>query len=287
MAAICRSREELRLALPHDRRRAVVMTMGALHAGHTRLIDAARSDVGPDGHVTVTVFVNPLQFGPGEDFERYPRTPDADIGLAGEHGADVLFLPSVADVYGSAAGADPDGITIAPGRLGALYEGQRRPGHFAGVLTVVMTLLQITAADRAYFGEKDYQQLTLIRAMARRFCLPVEIIGVPTVRDHDGLALSSRNRYLSQQQRRQALAVPHSLFAARDAATAGADAELVVQTARDVLADAGLTADYVALTDPDMGPPPTGGGPARLLLAVPVGSTRLLDNIAIELRGAA
>lgn len=286
MVAICHSREELRLALPHDMQRAVVMTMGALHVGHASLIEAARRDVGEAGHVTVTVFVNPLQFGPNEDFARYPRTPQADIDMAGRHGADLVFLPSVADIYGSDAGADPDGITVSPGRLGDRYEGEQRPGHFAGVLTVVLTLLQLSAADRAYFGEKDYQQLTLIAAMARRFCLPVRIVGVPTVRDDDGLALSSRNVYLSQQQRQQALAIPRALAAARNAAEAGAQANVVVQTAADVLAEAGLAPDYLALTDPDLGPAPA-TGEARLLVAVRVGTTRLLDNIAIALRNVA
>jgi pantoate--beta-alanine ligase len=262
------------------------MTMGALHDGHAALIDAARRDVGQAGHVTVTVFVNPLQFGPNEDFARYPRTPEADLAVAAAHGADVVFLPSVAEVYGSASGSDPEGITVQPGALGQRFEGAARPGHFAGMLTVVLTLLQLTVPHRAYFGEKDYQQLTLIRAMARRFWLPVEIVGVATVRDADGLALSSRNAYLSPGQREQALAIPRALFAAREAAAAGGDADVVCSTAAQVLADAGLVPDYLALTDPDMGPPPR-SGPARLITAVPVGTTRLLDNLAMELRGVA
>lgn len=286
MVAVCHSREELRLALPHDAERAVVMTMGALHVGHASLVEAARRDVGPDGHVTVTVFVNPLQFGPREDFARYPRTPQADIEIAAQYGADLVFLPSVADIYGSDAGADPDGITVSPGRLGAWYEGEQRPGHFAGVLTVVLTLLQLSAADRAYFGEKDYQQLTLIRSMARRFCLPVHIIGVPTVRDDDGLALSSRNVYLSAEQRQQALAIPRALAAARNAAEAGADADVLLQTASEVLAASGLTPDYLALTAPDLGAAPA-VGEARLLVAARVGTTRLLDNICVHLRDVA
>lgn len=286
MVAVCASREELWLALPHDRTRAVVMTMGALHEGHARLIDAARSDVGPSGHVTVTIFVNPLQFGPAEDFARYPRTPESDIDLAAAHGCDVIFLPGVVDVYGRAGGAAPGGITIDPGALGGQWEGRRRPGHFAGVLTVVMTLLQLTRAEVAFFGEKDYQQLTLIRAMARRFALPVRIVGVPTVRDSDGLALSSRNAYLSQDERARALAIPRGLFAAQRAADAGADADVVVDTVAAALAGSGLVADYIALTDPDLGPAPA-MGEARLLVAAGVGSTRLLDNVPVMLRGAA
>ncbi len=286
MIAICTSRDQLRLALPHDRTRAVVMTMGALHEGHARLIDAARAEVGPEGHVTVTIFVNPLQFGPSEDFARYPRTPQADIDVVAARGADAVFLPSIIDVYGSAAGADHDGITVSPGRLGQLWEGQRRPGHFDGVLTVVLTLLQLTRADAAFFGEKDYQQLTLIRAMARTFALPVRIVGVPTVRDADGLALSSRNAYLDEAERAQARAIPGALFDAARAADAGADAEAVIHTVADGLSEAGLVADYIALTDPAMGPAPQ-MGEARLLVAVPLGRTRLLDNTAITLRGVA
>jgi len=286
VVAVCRSREQLRLALPPDRTRAVVMTMGALHAGHAALIDSARADVGADGHVTVTIFVNPLQFGPNDDLARYPRTVAADLELVAAHGGDAVFLPSVADVYGSTTGADPAGIMIQPGALGGLWEGQRRPGHFGGVLTAVLTLLQLTQADVAYFGEKDYQQLTLIRSMVRRFALPVRVVGVPTVRDADGLALSSRNTYLNDAERISARAIPEALFAAAAAADAGADPDLVTATVAAVLGESGLTPDYVALTDPDLGPAPE-MGEARLLVAVPVGSTRLLDNIAVTIRGAA
>jgi pantoate--beta-alanine ligase len=286
VVAVCTSREQLRLALPYNATRGVVMTMGALHEGHAALIAAARDEVGPQGHVTVTVFVNPLQFGPHEDFGRYPRTPEADVDIAAAHGADLVYLPSVADVYGSEAGADPDGVTVSPGLLGTRWEGQRRPGHFAGVLTVVLTLLQLTRAEVALFGEKDYQQLTLIRAMVRRFALPVRVLGVPTVRDPDGLALSSRNVYLTGGQREQALAIPRALTAAREAAASGADGAAVVAVARAMLQESDLVPDYLVLADPDLGPAPE-TGPARLLVAVPVGATRLLDNVAITLRSVA
>ena len=286
MVAICRSREELALALPHDRTRGVVMTMGALHAGHAALLDAAREDLGLQGHITTTIFVNPLQFAPGEDFGRYPRTPAEDAELAAEHGTDALYLPTVADVYGSERGPDPDGIVIQPGELGARYEGVRRPTHFAGVLTVVMTLLHLTRADVAYFGEKDYQQLVLIRSMARRFALPVQIRGVPTVRDPDGLALSSRNVYLSGDERQQALAIPASLEEAQHAADSGVEAASITGLVRRRLQLAGLVPDYVAVTDPDLGPPPE-AGQARILVAVPIGTTRLLDNAPLTLKGAA
>lgn len=286
MATVCTSRDQLRLALPYNRTRAVVMTMGALHAGHASLIQAARQQVGPQGHVTVTIFVNPLQFGPHEDFARYPRTPEADSDLAAAHGADLIYLPSVPDVYGSDEGPQEDAMVILPGSLGRRWEGERRPGHFAGVLTVVMTLLHLTRAEIAVFGEKDYQQLTLIRAMAQRFALGVRIVGAPTVRDADGLALSSRNAYLSPAERERARAIPGALFAAQRAAEAGADADAVTTVAADLLHSAGLTPDYLALTDPAMGPAPT-SGEARLLVAVPVGSTRLLDNVGIVLRSVA
>ncbi|MFI5522428.1 pantoate--beta-alanine ligase [Streptomyces platensis] len=192
--------------------RAVVMTMGALHEGHATLIRAARRRVGPQGQVVVTVFVNPLQFGAGEDLDRYPRTLDADTELAAAAGADVVFAPSADEVY---PGGEPQ-IRVAAGPMGTLLEGASRPGHFDGVLTVVAKLLHLTAPDLAFFGQKDAQQLAVITRMAADLNFPVEIIGVPTVREEDGLALSSRNRYLSAPERRTALALSAALFAARD-----------------------------------------------------------------------
>ncbi|TJZ42749.1 pantoate--beta-alanine ligase [Streptomyces piniterrae] len=197
-------------------RRAVVMTMGALHEGHATLIRAARARVGGEGQVVVTVFVNPLQFGPTEDLDRYPRTLDADVVLAGEAGADVVFAPSADEVY---PGGEPQ-IRISAGPMGTLLEGASRPGHFDGVLTVVAKLLHLSAPDVAFFGQKDAQQLAVITRMAADLNFPVEIVGVPTVREDDGLALSSRNRYLSRAQRRTALALSAALFAARDRLTA-------------------------------------------------------------------
>ncbi|MFK0261209.1 pantoate--beta-alanine ligase [Streptomyces angustmyceticus] len=192
--------------------RAVVMTMGALHEGHATLIRAARRRVGPQGQVVVTVFVNPLQFGAGEDLDRYPRTLDADVGLAAAAGADAVFAPSVDEVY---PGGEPQ-IRIAAGPMGTLLEGASRPGHFDGVLTVVAKLLHLTAPDVALYGQKDAQQLAVITRMAADLNFPVEIVGVPTVREEDGLALSSRNRYLSAPERSTALALSAALFAARD-----------------------------------------------------------------------
>ncbi|MBT2445417.1 pantoate--beta-alanine ligase, partial [Streptomyces sp. ISL-36] len=193
-------------------RTAVVMTMGALHEGHATLIRAARERVGHEGFVVVTVFVNPLQFGAGEDLDRYPRTLDADLELAFDAGASAVFAPTVDEVY---PGGEPQ-VRIAAGPMGERLEGASRPGHFDGMLTVVAKLLHLTRPDVAFFGQKDAQQLALIRRMARDLNFPVEIVGVPTVREPDGLALSSRNRYLSGRERRTALALCRALFAAGD-----------------------------------------------------------------------
>jgi pantoate--beta-alanine ligase len=253
---------------------ALVPTMGALHEGHRTLVRVARQRA---ASVVVSVFVNPTQFGPGEDFDRYPRTWDADLAALGEEGADLVFHPDVEDVYppGSV------GVTVDPGPLGGVLEGAIRPGHFAGVLTVVAKLFGLVRPDLAVFGEKDYQQLTLIRAMARELVLGVEVVGVPTVREDDGLALSSRNRYLDPQQRARAVVLSSALRAGADAGPQGADA--VLAAARAVLAaEPTLVQDYLELTDVDLGPAPS-AGPARLLVAARAGTTRLLDNIAVEL----
>ncbi|MCF6744081.1 pantoate--beta-alanine ligase [Blastococcus sp. KM273128] len=255
---------------------ALVPTMGALHEGHRTLVRAARERA---GGVVVSVFVNPTQFGPGEDFDRYPRTWDADLAALAEEGADVVFHPPVEEVYPPGAA----GVTVDPGPLGSVLEGAVRPGHFAGVLTVVAKLFGLVRPDLALFGEKDYQQLTLIRAMARELALGVEVVGVPTVREDDGLALSSRNRYLSPEQRARAATLHRALTAGAAAGPQGADA--VLAAARAVLAGApDLVQDYLELTDTDLGPAPA-AGPARLLVAVRAGSTRLLDNTAVRLGG--
>jgi pantoate--beta-alanine ligase len=262
----------LRRALPGPV--ALVPTMGALHEGHRALVRAARERA---GSVVVSVFVNPTQFGPGEDFDRYPRTWDADLAALADEGADLVFHPRVDDVYppGSL------GVTVEPGPLGSVLEGAVRPGHFAGVLTVVAKLFGLVRPDLAVFGEKDYQQLTLIRAMARELALDVEVVGVPTVREDDGMALSSRNRYLDPAQRAAAAAISAALRAGATAGPDGADA--VLAAARAVLAgQPTLTADYLELTDPELGPAPV-AGPARLLVAARAGTTRLLDNVAVHL----
>ncbi|MGW3110426.1 pantoate--beta-alanine ligase [Streptomyces sp. NPDC001091] len=209
--ALLSTADELHARVRHGRR-AVVMTMGALHEGHATLIRAAREIAGADGEVVVTVFVNPLQFGAGEDLDRYPRTLDADIALAGRAGADAVFAPAVDEVY---PGGEPQ-VRITAGPMGGRLEGATRPGHFDGMLTVVAKLLHLTRPDVALFGQKDAQQLALIRRMVRDLNFGVDIVGVPTVREEDGLALSSRNRYLAPEERATALALSRALFAGRD-----------------------------------------------------------------------
>ncbi|NGO70125.1 pantoate--beta-alanine ligase [Streptomyces boncukensis] len=270
-------------ALTTDERRAVVMTMGALHDGHAALLRAARDHVGPAGQVVLTVFVNPLQFGAGEDLDRYPRTLEADLLIAGREGADVVFAPSTEEVYPS---GEPQ-VRLSAGPMGRVLEGEHRPGHFDGVLTVVAKLLHLTAPGAAFFGEKDAQQLALVRRMVRDLNFPVEIVGVPTVREADGLALSSRNRYLSGSERSTALALSRALAAGREAAGRGAGPSAVLHAARTVLdgaADSGLAVDYAALVDPRsfLGVDDHFTGEAVLALAARVGTTRLIDNARLR-----
>ncbi len=252
------------------------MTMGALHEGHAALIRAARARAGTGGTVTVTIFVNPLQFGTGEDLGRYPRSFEADLALCGGEGADIVFAPERDEMYPS---GEPV-VTVDPGRRGADLEGRARPTHFAGVLTVVAKLLNLTVPTYAVFGEKDYQQLVLIRRMVRELEMPYEIVGVPTVREPDGLALSSRNRYLSDDERAAALGLPRALDAGVDAGSRGLAA--VLAAARTVLEDAHIHAEYLQLRDPELGPAPRTGD-ARLLVAAVIGTTRLIDNVAVHL----
>ena len=259
--------------------RAVVFTMGALHEGHVALIRAARGEVGPKGHVTVTIFVNPLQFGAGEDLERYPKDLKADLAVCAAEDVDLVFAPATDVLYPN---GEPD-VRVDPGPLGSILEGAARPGHFGGVLTVVMKLLQVTRPDAAFFGEKDYQQLTLVRRMAADLNIPARVHGVPTIREADGLARSTRNQYLTDEERTRAAAVPAALAAGVSAADLGRSADAVVGAAELELMRVGLTPDYVALTDPEMGPAPE-VGPARLLLATRVGQTRLIDNTPVTLR---
>jgi pantoate--beta-alanine ligase len=251
------------------RRVTLVPTMGALHDGHRELMRRARAI--PGSTTVVSIFVNPRQFGPGEDFERYPRAFEADLEMCREEGVELVFAPDVEAIY-------PPGFStsIDPGPLGAELEGAVRPGHFAGMLTVVNKLFAIVAPDVAFFGEKDYQQLTLIRRMVRDLDIDVHIVGVPTVREDDGLARSSRNVYLAPEERRAAVAISAALMAGRYAAEQGADA--VVPAARAVLeTEPALDVDYVELRVRDLGPAPD-AGPARLLIAARIGTTHLIDN---------
>ena len=254
---------------------AVVMTMGALHAGHARLVREARAR---GGSVLVTVFLNPLQFGAGEDLARYPRTLDADLALAAAEGADVVFAPGPDVVY-------PDGepgVRVSAGALGDVLEGASRPGHFDGMLTVVAKLMNLTRADVCLFGQKDAQQLLLVRRMVRDLDLEVEVVAVPTVREDDGLAMSSRNRYLSPFDREVSLVLHRSLAAGEAAAAEGPSA--VRRAARDVLrTEPAARVDYLALVDPvtlaDV--PEHFRGDALLAVAARVGSTRLIDNVPL------
>ncbi len=269
--AVCRA---LRMA---GRRVVLVPTMGALHDGHLTLVRMAKRV--PGSVVAVSIFVNPLQFGPGEDLDAYPRTLDADVELLRSEGVELLFAPTAAAMY-------PDGprTSIHPGPLGAELEGAARPTHFAGMLTVVLKLLDIIRPDQAYFGEKDYQQLVLVRQMVADLNVDVRIVGVPIVREPDGLALSSRNRYLDPEQRERATALFAALVAARHVAGTGAAA--AVAAGRAVIeAVPGLELDYLEARGPELEPAP-GPGPGRVLIAARLGTTRLLDNIAVELGGS-
>jgi len=276
MTLLVRTKDELAAAAKGGLR-AVVMTMGALHEGHAALIRAAREHAGDGGTVVVTVFVNPLQFGAGEDLDRYPRTLDADLAVCEREGADVVFAPSVDEVY---PGGQPE-VRLTAGPMGERYEGASRPGHFDGMLIVVAKLLHLTAPDAAFFGQKDAQQLALVRRMVRDLNFPVEIVGVPTVREPDGLARSSRNVYLTAEDRPTALRLSRALFAGRDAVPEGPAA--VLRAAREQLGD--LAADYLDLIDPATFTPVTDegfAGEAVLAVAARVGSTRLIDNLPLR-----
>lgn len=282
-----------------------VMTLGALHEAHREHMREARRQVGPDGHVLVTIFVNPMQFGAGEDFEKYPRTLESDLAACAEEGVDVVFAPSREEIYPTGAAS----VTVDPGPLGRQLEGAARPVHFGGVLTVVAKLLNLVRPDFATFGEKDYQQLALVRQMVADLNMPYEIIPIPTVREADGLALSSRNVYLLSDERELSLLLSRALFAGQAAAVGGP--MKVLQVAGSVFLEADVTFPDVSVTTTASGgeeyvmsghagsdsrmevdyltlrmanlAPELRSGPARLLVAARVGTTRLLDNVHIEL----
>ncbi len=261
----------------------LVPTMGALHDGHRSPLRVARELAGASGSVLVSIFVNPLQFGPAEDFDRYPRPIEHDLAVCSQERVTAVFYPDTAQMYPT-----PPRVTVNPGPLGRLLEGKSRPGFFDGVLTVVLKLFELTEPDAAVFGAKDAQQLALIRQMVADLDLGVEIAEAPLHRDPDGLAASSRNPYLSAAERRSALALSRALAAARAVASQGAVAALTA--AGVVLAEAAVARppvrlDYLVLADPETFAEVGDdyGGPALLLVAAKVGSTRLIDNARLHL----
>jgi pantoate--beta-alanine ligase len=274
------TRAELRGALANRPGEVgVVMTMGALHEGHRELIRVARRRCEV---IVVTVFLNPLQFAPGEDLSRYPRTLDSDLELCAAEDVDLVFAPPASEVYPR---GEPQ-VRVQAGPLGDVLEGAFRPGHFDGVLTVVAKLLHLTRPDVSYFGQKDAQQLLLIRRMVADLDFPVEVVAVPTVRESDGLALSSRNGYLTPADRQVALALSRSLAAGAEAAADGAAA--VRLAARAVLdQEPALGVDYLVLVDPSTLADVTDDftGEALLAVAAKVGSTRLIDNVPVTVGG--
>jgi pantoate--beta-alanine ligase len=258
------------------RKVVLVPTMGALHEGHRELIRHARAVPGTVVPV-VSIFVNPLQFGPNEDLERYPRPLERDLDACREEGVELVFTPSVDHMY--PPGSD---TRVVAGALGAVLEGALRPGHFDGVLTVVAKLLHIVGPDVAIFGEKDYQQLTLVRKMVRELDFPLSVVGVPTVREPDGLALSSRNVYLSADERTRAGTLSRALREGAGVSALGPAA--VVERAREVLdSEPALQVEYLELRDADTLGEPVDGRRARLLVAARIGTTRLIDNVAVQL----
>lgn len=258
-----------------------VPTMGALHAGHASLIERARAEC---SCVVATIFVNPTQFGPNEDFSRYPRTLDADLDICRQAGADIVFTPTVSDMY------SPDAETIVRvGGLSTILEGAHRPGHFDGVTTVVAKLFLITEPDRAFFGQKDFQQQLIIRRMVRDLNFPIEIVTCPIIREADGLAMSSRNRYLSVEERRAATAISQSLWFAESIATQPGAQPAAVQLAlaERLKTTPGIDLQYAVLADPDtltQLPITSQANTAVALIAARVGTTRLLDNHILKFR---
>lgn len=296
---LTRTRDEFARALAalHGRR-ALVMTMGALHAGHLELVKRAKE---AGDHVVVTIFVNPTQFAPGEDFNAYPRTLEADMDALATVGADLVWAPAPEDAY-----PEPIDVSIDPGPIAKVLEGASRPTHFAGVALICTKVMGLVRPDVAFFGEKDAQQLAVLRHVFAQLDVPVKVEGVPIVRDEDGVALSSRNRYLSEEERIRARSLSAGLRAGAEAGAKGASADEAVAAVVEVLEDAGgIDIDYVALVDEGtftvlaatagvaLGAEEErarvtgaagGGRSARLLVAARVGTTRLIDNTALVLK---
>ncbi len=275
---IIRSGENLAAACAEARaacRLALVPTMGALHAGHLKLVEEARARA---ERVAVSIFVNPLQFNDASDLERYPRSEEDDLAKLETAGCDLVWLPTSDDLFRAGFAT-----TVSVKGVSELWEGEHRPGHFDGVATIVAKLLIATLPDIALFGEKDFQQLALIRRLTADLGLPVEILGVPTVRDFDGLALSSRNALLTADERERAPALPKALQRARDAISSGVEVEAALAEARAALKDAGFDpVDYVALVDAlTLEPLAKAAGEMRIIAAATIGSTRLIDNFAV------
>ena len=272
--------EPLRSALEEPRRRAeriaLVPTMGALHEGHLTLIDRARQSA---GCVVMSLFVNPLQFGPNEDFARYPRDRDGDARLAAARGVDIMFAPQPAEIY--RPGRD---ISVAPTALASRWDGASRPGHFTGVLTVVAKLFNIVQPDVAIFGQKDFQQATLVRAMVRDLDFPIQIVVAPTVREPDGVALSSRNAYLDPPDRRRARVLSRAIFAMRDAFDGGERSAAALEALGNaaVSAEREVELEYLAVVDPDtLEPVPLASPGCIVAIAARIGKTRLIDNVIL------
>lgn len=265
------------IAAKHEGKRvALVPTMGALHDGHLSLVQAARARA---EYVVVSVFVNPTQFGPGEDFEAYPRDVEHDLAVLKAEGADVVFTPSVKTMY-----ADDAVVTVQPGPLGSVWEGAVRPTHFAGVCTVVTKLFSVVMPDLAFFGDKDYQQLQIVKRLARDLDLPVKVVGCPIVRECDGLAMSSRNAYLNPEERTAATVLYRALRTAETLALAGeGDARSLALVMQETIAAEPLaTLDYADVVDPvTLEAVASLESPARAIVAARIGSTRLIDNMAI------
>jgi pantoate--beta-alanine ligase len=275
--AIAMARKVCDAARSAGRTVGLVPTMGAFHDGHASLMRRARDE---RDHVAVSIFVNPLQFGPGEDLSRYPRDEDRDLSIAGQLGVDVVFAPTVEEMYPTGR---PE-VTVDPGPVGERLEGAARPGHFRGVATVVAKLFDVVGPSTAYFGEKDAQQLAVIRRMVRDLSLPVEVQGCPTVREPDGLATSSRNAYLSPEQREAAGCLFLALSEAAQMARSGERdaASLVAAMAREIGATPEARIDYAAVVDDETFEEVSAiAGPARALVAARFGDTRLIDNLLL------
>ncbi|GAA3095533.1 pantoate--beta-alanine ligase [Streptosporangium carneum] len=273
-AGLVKAKRTLGVGAPSGGTLALVPTMGALHEGHRSLMRLAREQA---DHVAVSIFVNPLQFGPNEDFSRYPRTFDTDLEICADEGVSVVFAPSAEDMY-----APDRQVAVSSGRMGTIVEGAFRPGHFDGVLTVVLKLFNLVQPDMAVFGQKDAQQLAMIRRMVADLDLPISVLGAPTMREADGLALSSRNRYLSSHERHVALTLSRALFAGAERRTPGE----VLGAARAVLdAEPEVALDYLVLVNPATFAEVEEDheGEAILALAAKVGTTRLIDNVTVAL----